>query len=494
MRNGATYFCIREKCMKHVALQYTEAKTLSGFFGVASKKDCVFDLFFGTDYHSHLGTRRGGMAVCGENGFNRAIHNIENSPFRTKFERDFEEMKGNLGIGCISDSEPQPLLVRSHLGNYAITTVGRINNLDELVKQAFGAGTSHFLEMSGGNINATELTAALINRGSSIPEGIRYAQSMIDGSMSILILTSKGIYAARDTMGRTPVVLGKKKDAYCIAFESFSYLNLGYEPFKELGPGEIDFITADGAEIVVPPSGQTKICTFLWVYYGYPASSYEGLSVEQMRYNCGDMLARRDDITADSVAGLPDSGTAHAIGYSNRSKIPLARPFVKYTPTWPRSFMPQNQTRRDLIAHMKLIPIDDMIRGKRLVLIDDSLVRGTQMRGTADFLYRNGAKEVHIRLACPPLLYGCPYLNFSRSNSSMELIARRKIAELEGSESEDRLAAYQDPDSPQYAAMVESIRKELKFTSLKYHRLDDMIESTGLPCCKFCTYCWNGKK
>lgn len=494
MRNGATYFCIREKCMKHVALQYTEAKTLSGFFGVASKKDCVFDLFFGTDYHSHLGTRRGGMAVYGESGFNRAIHNIENSPFRTKFERDFEEMKGNLGIGCISDSEPQPLLVRSHLGNYAITTVGRINNLDELVKQAFGAGTSHFLEMSGGNINATELTAALINRGSSIPEGIRYAQSMIDGSMSILILTSKGIYAARDTMGRTPVVLGKKKDAYCIAFESFSYLNLGYEPFRELGPGEIDFITADGAEIVVPPSGQTKICTFLWVYYGYPASSYEGLSVEQMRYNCGDMLARRDDITADSVAGLPDSGTAHAIGYSNRSKIPLARPFVKYTPTWPRSFMPQNQTRRDLIAHMKLIPIDDMIRGKRLVLIDDSLVRGTQMRGTADFLYRNGAKEVHIRLACPPLLYGCPYLNFSRSNSSMELIARRKIAELEGSESEDRLAAYQDPDSPQYAAMVESIRKELKFTSLKYHRLDDMIESTGLPCCKFCTYCWNGKK
>lgn len=494
MRNGATYFCIREKCMKHIALLYTEAKTLSGFFGVASKKDCVFDLFFGTDYHSHLGTRRGGMAVYGESGFNRAIHNIENSPFRTKFERDFEEMKGNLGIGCISDSEPQPLLVRSHLGNYAITTVGRINNLDELVRQAFGAGTSHFLEMSGGNINATELTAALINRGSSIPEGIRYAQSMIDGSMSILILTSKGIYAARDTMGRTPVVLGKKKDAYCIAFESFSYLNLGYEPFKELGPGEIDFITADGAEIVVPPSGQTKICTFLWVYYGYPASSYEGLSVEQMRYNCGDMLARRDDITADSVAGLPDSGTAHAIGYSNRSKIPLARPFVKYTPTWPRSFMPQNQTRRDLIAHMKLIPIDDMIRGKRLVLIDDSLVRGTQMRGTADFLYRNGAKEVHIRLACPPLLYGCPYLNFSRSNSSMELIARRKIAELEGSESEDRLAAYQDPDSPQYAAMVESIRKELKFTSLKYHRLDDMIESTGLPCCKFCTYCWNGKK
>lgn len=449
---------------------------MSGFFGVASKKDCVFDLFFGTDYHSHLGTRRGGMAVYGESGFNRAIHNIENSPFRTKFERDFEEMKGNIGIGCISDSEPQPLLVRSHFGNFAITTVGRINNTDELVKAAFAAGTSHFLEMSGGSINATELTAALINRGNTIPEGIRYAQSMIDGSLSILVLTQNGIYAARDSMGRTPVVLGRKKDACCVAFESFSYLNLGYEDYKELGPGEIDFITPDGAEVIIPPSDTTKICSFLWVYYGYPASSYEGLNVEKMRYNCGDMLARRDNVSADSVAGLPDSGTAHAVGYANRSKIPLSRPFVKYTPTWPRSFMPQNQTRRDLIAHMKLIPIDSMIRGKKLILIDDSLVRGTQMHGTADFLYRNGAKEVHIRLACPPLLYGCPYLNFSRSNSSMELIARRKIAELEGSDSEEKLAPYLDPDSDQYAAMVEAIRKELKFTTLKYHRLDDMIE------------------
>lgn len=467
---------------------------MSGFFGVASKKDCVFDLFFGTDYHSHLGTRRGGMAVYGESGFNRAIHNIENSPFRTKFERDFEEMKGNIGIGCISDSEPQPLLVRSHFGNFAIATVGRINNTDELVKAAFAAGTSHFLEMSGGSINATELTAALINRGNTIPEGIRYAQSVIDGSMSILILTQNGIYAARDSMGRTPVVLGRKKDACCIAFESFSYLNLGYEDYKELGPGEIDFITAEGAEVILPPSDTTKICSFLWVYYGYPASSYEGLNVEKMRYNCGDMLARRDDVSADSVAGLPDSGTAHAVGYANRSKIPLSRPFVKYTPTWPRSFMPQSQKRRDLIAHMKLIPIDSMIRGKKLVLIDDSLVRGTQMHGTTDFLYRNGAKELHIRLACPPILYGCPYLNFSRSNSSMELIARRKIAEIEGSDSEEKLAPYLDPDSDQYAAMVEAIRKELKFTTLKYHRLDDMLESTGLPPCKFCTYCWNGKK
>ena len=466
---------------------------MSGFFGVASKKDCVFDLFFGTDYHSHLGTRRGGMAVYGTNGFNRAIHNIENAPFRTKFERDFNEMKGNTGIGCISDNEPQPLLVRSHLGNFAIATVGRINNTDELVKKAFAEGTTHFLEMSGGSINATELTAALINRGETIAEGIRYAQSLINGSMSILILTQNGIFAARDKMGRTPVAIGKKAGAYCIAFESFSYLNLGYKNYKELGPGEIDFITAEGVEVLKPPLEQTKICTFLWVYYGYTASSYEGLNVEKMRYNCGYMLARRDNIQADSVAGLPDSGTAHAVGYANRSKIPLTRPFVKYTPTWPRSFMPTNQSKRDLIAHMKLIPIDDLIRGKSLILIDDSLVRGTQLRGTADFLYQSGAKELHIRLACPPLLYGCPYLNFSRSTSDLELIARRKIAELEGSDAPERIAAYTDPDSAEYAAMIEAIRSELCFTSLKYHRLDDMLASTGLPACKFCTHCWNGK-
>ena len=467
---------------------------MSGFFGVVSKKDCVFDLFFGTDYHSHLGTRRGGLAVYGNGAFNRAIHNIENSPFRTKFERDFEEMKGNAGIGCISDNEPQPLLVRSHLGNFAIVTVGRINNTEQLVKQAFAEGATHFLEMSGGSINATELTAALINRKATIAEGIRYAQSVIEGSMSILILVPEGIYAARDKMGRTPVALGKKANAHCVAFESFSYLNLGSTHDRELGPGEIDFLTAEGVEVIAPPCGTTKICTFLWVYYGYPASSYEGLNVEKMRYNCGDMLARRDDaIVADSVAGLPDSGTPHAIGYANHSKLPLARPFVKYTHTWPRSFMPQNQSRRDLIAHMKLIPIDDMIRGKKLVLIDDSLVRGTQIRGITDFLYHNGAKEVHIRLACPPLLYGCPYLNFSRSSSSLELIARRKIAELEGENNEERVSAYTNPDSAEYETMVESIRRELKFDSLKYHRLDDMLASTGLPACKFCTHCWNGK-
>lgn len=467
---------------------------MSGFFGVASKQDCVFDLFFGTDYHSHLGTRRGGMAVYGEKGFDRAIHNIENSPFRTKFERDFLEMHGSVGIGCISDNEPQPLLVRSHLGNFAIVTVGRINNMDALVKDEFEAGTTHFLEMSGGSINATELVAALINRRDSIPDGIRYAQSVIDGSMSILILVPGGIYAARDRMGRTPAVLGRKADARCVTFESFAYLNLGYEPDRELGPGEIVFITADGVEQVSPPGNETKICTFLWIYYGYTASCYEGLNVEEMRYRCGAALARRDDVSADSVAGLPDSGTAHAVGYANSSGIPLSRPFVKYTPTWPRSFMPPTQSKRDLIAHMKLVPIASLIKGKRLVLIDDSLVRGTQLRGTAQFLYGTGAKELHIRLACPPLLYGCPYLNFSRSTTEMELIARRKIAELEGEVTAERLAAYTDPDSAEYAAMIEKIRADLHFTSLRYHRLDDMLEATGLPACKCCTYCWNGKK
>lgn len=467
---------------------------MGGFFGVASKNDCVFDLFFGTDYHSHLGTKRGGMAVYGANGFQRAIHNIENSPFRTKFERDVEEMKGNLGIGCISDSEPQPLMVRSHLGNFAITTVGRINNVDELVKRAFTEGTTHFLEMSGGDINPTELTAALINRKDSIPEGIRYAQSMIDGSMSMLILTSEGLYAARDKVGRTPVAIGKKNGAYCASFESFAYLNLGYAHCKELGPGEVDFVTPESIEVLVPPSEEMKICTFLWVYYGYPASSYEGVGVEQMRYRCGDMLAARDNASADSVAGVPDSGIAHAIGYSTRSGIPFSRPFIKYTPTWPRSFMPQKQKQRNLIAHMKLIPVAELIRGKRLVLIDDSIVRGTQLRETTEFLYRSGAKELHIRLACPPILYGCRYLNFSRSTSEMDLIARRVIAGLQEGDAYRNIDAYADPNSAEYAAMVEGIRSELKFTTLRYHRLDDMIASTGISPCKLCTYCWNGKK
>ena len=467
---------------------------MGGFFGVASKTDCVFDLLFGTDYHSHLGTKRAGMVVYGEGGFERAIHNIENSPFRTKFDHDVERMKGSLGIGCISDTEPQPLLVRSHLGNFALTTVGRINNIDELVHKAFEDGTPHFSEMSGGSITPTELMAALISRKDSIPEGIRYAQSLIDGSMSLLVLTPEGIYAARDKMGRTPVILGRKEGAFCASFESFAYLNLGYEEYKELGPGEIDFITAESAEMLVPPQKEMKICTFLWVYFGYPSSCYEGMNVEQMRCNCGKMLARRDSVRADTVAGIPDSGTAHAVGYANESGIPFSRPFIKYTPTWPRSFMPQQQSMRNLIARMKLIPIDTLIRGKRLMLIDDSIVRGTQTRETTEFLYSSGAKEVHIRTACPPTLFGCKYLNFSRSTSDMDLIARRVIARLEGDKAEENLMLYTDPDTPQYAQMVHEICKELTFTTLMYQRLDDMIEATGIDPDKLCTYCWTGRE
>jgi len=468
---------------------------MGGFFGVASKTDCVFDLFFGTDYHSHLGTRRGGMAVYGESGFQRAIHNIENSPFRTKFERDVDEMEGNLGVGCISDYEPQPLMVRSHLGSFAIVTVGRINNYEELVQKAFEDNSTHFQEMTGGRINPTELVATLIGRGKTIPEGIKYAQSLIDGSMSILLLTKDGIYAARDLLGRTPIVIGKKDGAHCVSFESFAYLNLGYNHCHELGPGEIAFVTPDGYETVCPPQEEMKICTFLWVYYGYPASSYEGVNVEEMRCNCGAKLAQRDgDLDADSVAGVPDSGLAHAIGYANYSKLPFSRPFIKYTPTFSRSFMPPKQNQRSLIAHMKLLPLEALIRDKKLVLIDDSIVRGTQLGETTQFLYDSGAEEVHIRLACPPILFGCPYLNFSRSSSEMDLIARRVIAELEGDVGEERLSVYADPDTPEYAAMVEKIRQQLGFTSLRYSRLDDMIDAVGLPACKFCTYCWNGKK
>ena len=467
---------------------------MGGFFGVVSRQDCVFDLFFGTDYHSHLGTKRGGMAVYGPDGFDRAIHNIENAPFRTKFERDVNEMKGCSGIGCISDTEPQPLIVRSHLGSFAITTVGRINNADALVQKAFSQGTTHFLEMSGGRVNATELVAALINSQDSIPAGIRYAQNEIEGSMSLLVLTPEGLYAARDRYGRTPVIIGKKEDGHCAVFESSAYLNLGYEDCRELGPGEVAFLTPDSVETVLPPLEEMKICTFLWVYYGYPTSSYEGTNVEAMRCACGGMLARRDSVKADNVAGVPDSGTAHAIGYANESGIPFSRPFIKYTPTWPRSFMPQQQSQRNLIARMKLIPVDALIKGRSLVMIDDSLVRGTQMRETTEYLYHSGAREVHVRLACPPILYGCKYLNFSRSASELDLIARRVIARFEGENAEAKLARYADPDTPEYARMVEAIAAELNFTSLKYHRLDDMMAATGVKPCKLCTYCWNGKE
>ncbi len=468
---------------------------MGGFFGAALKKDCVFDLFFGTDYHSHLGTRRAGMAVYDkEKGFDRAIHNIENAPFRTKFDKDVNEMQGNLGIGCISDYEPQPLLVRSHHGTYAIMTVGKINNMEKIVDQIFSMGNSHFLEMSGGDINATELVAAIINQKDNLIEGITYAQELIDGSMTMAILTPKGIYAARDKMGRTPVAIGKKEDGYCISFESFAYLNLGYTDERELGPGEVVIVTPEEVRTLVNPGKDMKICTFLWIYYGYPSSSYEGISVEKMRYNCGKLLAKRDDVSPDNVAGVPDSGIAHAIGYSNESGIPFSRPFIKYTPTWPRSFMPTMQSQRNLIAKMKLIPVHDLIQNKSLLLIDDSIVRGTQLRETTEFLYQSGAKEVHIRPACPPLLYGCKYLNFSRSSSEMDLITRRIIKEMEGEGKHVNLSAYSNPETPEYQEMVKRIGVQLNFTSLRYHRLDDMIESVGIDRCKLCTYCWDGRE
>ena len=466
---------------------------MGGFFGVASKNDCVFDLFFGTDYHSHLGTRRGGLAVYGKDGFDRSIHNIENSPFRTKFDKDINEMEGNLGIGCISDYEPQPLIVRSHHGTFAITTVGKINNVEEIVSKIFSKGNTHFLEMSGGDINATELVAAIINQKENMIDGIKYAQEIIDGSMTMLIMTPKGIFAARDRLGRTPVVIGKKDDGFCATFEEYAYLNLGYSDYKELGPGEIVIMTPEEVRTVAAAGKDMKICTFLWIYYGYPSSSYEGVCVEQMRYNCGAKLAKRDNVTPDIVAGVPDSGIAHAIGYANESGIPYSRPFIKYTPTWSRSFMPTIQSKREHIAKMKLIPVHDLIKDKKLLLIDDSIVRGTQLRETTEFLYSSGAKEVHIRPACPPLVYGCKFINFSRSNSEMDLITRRVIKNLEGDNAENVLDEYTNPESDRYNNMIEEIRKELNFTSLRYHRLDDMIESVGIDKSKLCTYCWDGK-
>lgn len=472
---------------------------MGGFFATALKGDSVFDLFYGTDYHSHLGTRRAGLVVHGRNGFNRAIHNIENAPFRSKFGKDVHEMEGNLGIGCISDYDPQPLLVRSHHGTYAIVCVGKINNSDQLIADVFKNGGSHFQMMSTGEVNKTELTAALINQKDNIIEGIKHAQDSIDGSMTILLLTQDAVYLARDKFGRTPLVVGYKEDeGFCAAFESFSYLNLGYKDFKELGPGEIDVMTPEAVTVMEKPGEKLRICTFLWVYYGYPSSRYEGISVEEMRYKCGAYLAKRDGYTRqelDAVAGVPDSGTAHAMGYANESGIPFSRPFVKYTPTWPRSFMPTHQNKRNLIAKMKLIPVHELIDGKKLLLIDDSIVRGTQLRETTEFLYDSGAKEVHIRPACPPLLFGCKYINFSRSNSEMELIARRVIAEEEGQEVDRTiLDDYANPDSDRYHLMLEKIRQKLNFTSLKFNRLDDMIEATGMSKDQLCTYCWDGRE
>lgn len=469
---------------------------MGGFFGVASKEDCVFDLFFGTDYHSHLGTRRAGLAVYDpETGFDKAIHNIENSPFRTKFTSESNSMHGIYGIGCISSFEAQPILVRSHHGTFAVTTVGDITNMEEILEKHVSSKT-HFFEMQNGEINATELVAALINQKENFIEGIRFVQDVIEGSISMLLLTSKGIYAARDKYGRTPIVIGEKQgEGFCASFESFAYLNLGYRDYKELGPGEIVVFDADSVKTLVAPNDELKICTFLWVYYGYPSSSYEGISVEKMRYNCGKLLARRDNVDVDIVAGVPDSGVAHAIGYSNEAHKPYARPFVKYTPTWPRSFTPTHPNKRKMIAKMKLIPIHDLIEDKKMLLIDDSIVRGNQLRETTEFLYECGAKEVHIRPACPPIMFSCKYLNFSRSTSDMDLITRRVINKLEGGEPDyETLQRYTDPDDEKYQMMVDEICKELHFTTLLYNRLDDMIEATELPKEKLCTYCWTGEE
>ena len=469
---------------------------MGGIFGVVSKKDCVADLFFGTDYHSHLGTRRGGMAVYDqEEGFDRAIHNIENSPFRTKFERDVQEMKGQIGIGCISDSDPQPLIVRAHYGNFVLTTVCRINNADDIVERVLSKHRAHFMEMSSGKVNATELVASIIAARDNLLDGIKAAQEMVDGSLTMLIMTKDGIYASRDRLGRTPLIIGKKEDGYCASFESCAYQNLGYSDAYELGPNEIVYITADGYETVSPAGKEMKICAFLWTYYGYPTSTYEGVNVEAMRYRCGEALAKRDtDVPVDSVAGVPDSGIAHAIGYANESGIPFSRPLIKYTPTWPRSFMPPTQSMRHLIAKMKLISVDALIRDKKLLFIDDSIVRGTQMSDTASHLFSNGAREVHVRSACPPIMYGCKYLNFSRSTSEYDLITRRIIREREGDNDENVVADYADQNSRNHKEMVDTICKRLKFTSLKYHELEDMIESIGIDPCKVCTYCWNGKE
>lgn len=468
---------------------------MGGFFGVASKEDCVFDLFYGIDYHSHLGTRRAGMAVYNEEkGFDKAIHNIENAPFRTKFYSESTSMKGNMGIGCISDFESQPILIRSHHCTFAITTVGKINNVDYIIENIIGKGC-HFFEMRNGEINPTELVAAIINQKENFIEGIRYAQEVIDGSMSMLILTPMGIYAARDKYGRTPIVIGQKAEGYCASFESFAFLNLGYRHMRELGPGEIVVLTPNEMKTLVSPGTDMKVCAFLWTYYGYPSSSYEGRGVETVRYECGRLMAKRDDVKPDLVAGIPDSGVPHAVGYANESGIPYARPFIKYTPTWPRSFMPPNQTKRHLIAKMKLIPIHELIEDKKLLLIDDSIVRGTQLGETAEFLYETGAKEIHIRVGCPPLIFGCKYLSFSRSSSEMELITRRVITKLEGKEPDrETLKEYVDPESEKYQKMIDMICEQLHFTSLRYHRIDDMIEAIGLPKDRICTYCWNGEE
>jgi amidophosphoribosyltransferase len=464
---------------------------MGGLFGVVSKEDCVQDLFYGTDYHSHLGTRRGGLAVLGGKGFTRSIHSIESAQFRSRFEDDVQTMTGRMGIGCISDTESQPLIIRSHLGDYAITTVGRINNARQLVDEAFGRYATHFTETSGGEVSPTELVSTLIDQGATFEDGIRQAQEAIDGSCSLLLLTADGLYAARDRFGRTPLIIGQKDGACCVSLETCAFPNLGYRFSYELGPGEIVLLTPESVEQRVAPGDTLRICAFLWVYYGYPASSYESINVEAMRYRSGAALARNDEVAVDMVAGIPDSGIPHAIGYANEARIPYTRPFVKYTPTWPRSFTPQDQTVRALVARMKLIPIRELIQGKRLLFCEDSIVRGTQLRETIQLLYDYGAKEVHMRPSCPPLIYGCRFLNFSRSRSELELAGRQAIYELEG-RGDLPLGEYTDPGSEKYRAMVDRIRNRLHLTSLRYQILPDMVGAIGLPKEKVCTYCWDG--
>ncbi len=473
---------------------------MGGFFGAASKNDCIDDVFFGTDYHSHLGTRRGGMiAFSQEKGFQRSIHSIENSPFRTKFEKDIETMEGGLCIGCISDSDPQPIMVRSKLGLYAVCTIGVINNASKLEDELLANGCASFETMSSGSINTSDLIGALIAQKDSFTEGIRYVQEKVDGTVSLLILTKDSIIAARDKHGRLPILIGKRNDGYCTSFESFAYQKLGYETCYELGPGEIVNITSDGYEILAERTKDMKICSFLWTYYGYPNSVYEGVTVETMRTRNGELMAEFDIKNGtlpevDYVCGIPDSGVPHAIGYANKSGIPFARPFIKYTPTWPRSFMPQSQRMRNQIAKMKLIPVHELIEGKRLMFIDDSIVRGTQLRETVEFLYEHGAKEVHMRSACPPIMYGCKYLNFSRSTSELDLIARKIIDEFEGKEGEKYLREYSDTNTERGKRLRNEICTRLKLTSLEFQSLEGSVEAIGLPYCNLCTYCFDGKK
>ena len=473
---------------------------MGGFFGVVSRKNCKYDVFFGTDYHSHLGTKRGGLAFYdAQKGFQRQIHNIENTPFRTKFEGDLAKMDGTMGVGCISDTDPQPLLVRSHLGMFAVANVGIINNAEKIVAETFAAPGHYFMAMSSGKVNDSELIAALINRFDNMVDGIKYVQNTVEGSCTILLLTTDGLIAARDKLGRLPVVVGKNDQGSCVAMESFACQKLGYTPCYNLGPGEIVKITADGYEQLAAPGDKMKICAFLWTYYGYPNSNYEGVSVEVMRCRNGEIMARDEAANGtlpdvDYIAGVPDSGIPHAIGYANHSHQPFARPFVKYTPTWARSFTPSNQEIRNLIAEMKQIPVPELIEGKKLLLVDDSIVRGTQLRETVDFLYRSGAREVHMRSACPPVMYGCKYLNFSRSNSVMELLSRKMIQKLEGDEGQNHVAEYVDGRTQRGQCLLNAICEEMGFDSLGYQSLDGLLEAIGLDRSKVCTYCWTGEE